>query len=125
MIVAKFAQCKVSTLKTIKQQHLGGISISKFLKQMQYANSCQDLASAAEFRSWHWLKLDFSFHFHPLCINTECLFRNITRNIMSFQEYIILIQDFNNYTVFMHNTFCSLSTAFWTLIQNTRSSGIG
>lgn len=92
---------------------------------MQYANSCQALASAAEFRSWHRLKLDFSFHFHPLCINTECLFRNITRNIMSFQEYIILIQDFNNYTVFMHNTFCSLSTAFWTLIQNTRSSGIG
>lgn len=125
MIVAKFARYKASTLKTNEQQHLWGISISKFLKQMQYANSCQDLALAAEFRSWHWLKLDFSFHFHPLCINTECLFRNITRNIMSFQEYIILIQDFNNYTVFMHNTFCSLSTAFWTLIQNTRSSGIG
>lgn len=24
---------------------------------------------------------------------------------MAFQEYIILIGDFNNYTVFMHNTF--------------------
>lgn len=68
MIVAKFAQYKVSTLKTIKQQHLWGISISNILKKMQYANSCQDLSSATEFRSWHWFKLDFSFHFHPLCI---------------------------------------------------------
>lgn len=68
MIVAKFAQYKVSTLKTIKQQHLWEISISNILKKMQYANSCQDLASATEFRSWHWFKLDFSFHFHPLCI---------------------------------------------------------
>lgn len=44
---------------------------------------------------------------------------------MDFQEYIILIQDFNNYTVFMHNTCCVLSSGFWTLIQNIRSSGIG
>lgn len=53
MIAAKFAQYKVSTLKTIKQQHLWRISISKFLKQVQYANSCKDLASATEFGSWH------------------------------------------------------------------------
>lgn len=32
MIVAKFAQYKISTLKTIEQQQLWGISISKFLK---------------------------------------------------------------------------------------------
>lgn len=58
--------------------------------------------------------------------NFSLLFLQVSRrNIMGFQEYIILIWDFNIYTVFMHNTFCALSSGFWTLIQNIRSSGIG
>lgn len=79
-------------------------------------------------QSKRWLCRRFEFLFCPLCNNIEIfssLFVDITRNIMGFQEYIILIWDFNNYTVFMCTTFYALSSGFWTLIQNIRSSGIG
>lgn len=81
------------------------------------------------FKIWEMLCHRLEFLFCPLCNHTEnfsLLFLQVSpRNIMGFQEYIILIWDFNNYTVFMHNTFCALSSGFWTLIQNIRSSGIG